>query len=812
MAESNEIMITVDVDANKAVQSLQNLKNHITTTAADVNTKLSGSVTNMGTRLTSAGNKIHNFGANIKQKIGTEAALAFAAAGTAALAFAKQCVNSAIQSESAWTRYGALVNQGGGNWETQKGEIKSWASTFSNSMGYAVSDTREAMTALAEFGVKQSEMKTAMQGVAGVAARTGMSEAEASNMVISALNGRAMQLKKYTGLEIENYKAADGTIDRERLLNDLYNQNKDAIEAHGNTTEAQIQRMQNSWGTLKTSIGNALLPVVKAVADAVSWVAAKFNALNKSHPIIAQIAAAFLAVGGAIGVGIGALGMIAGPLMNLGTMISTVGKAMEGFSLATKMSTLATKAHTIATTVWNGITKAAAMAQAALNAVMEMNPIYLVVIAIVALIAVLIYLYKNNEQVRNAINALGDYLKGAFIAAWDAVRGAIDWVVSSLQNAWNVLTGFFGGLRGTVSDSVSGIGDTINNALGTVGQIIWNAITGYLDFCAQFRAQVIQIILGIFTNLVSTITTAFTQAQQVASTMVGLLVTVVVSRFTALVNNVRMFFTNIVNTIRGRLGNAAMIATLMAARIRQVIVTRFQQLVARVRQFFTNIVSTIRSRLSNAVSTARQQAVQIYNNIVNTIRGIPGQISNEFGKLKDIIKQKLIDAAKATFEGAQNVVNMFLGGLDRHSPGKVQRETLAEFSSLPGIVLSQGALAARSAASAARGIVSSWNDNMETLGVSVGSLPQFDAFNPVGAVSSALSSQSLGVDVGLVGSDMSSQSLSSAMSSITNSNVSNTKNVEYHEHIEHMTIDLNSLPGTEKERWYNMLSEISRGV
>ena len=764
MAESNDIMVTVDVDANKAVQSLQNLKNHITTTAADVNTKLSGSVTNMGTRLTSAGNKINTFGANIKQKIGTEAALAFAAAGTAALAFAKQCVNSAIQSESAWTRYGALVNQGGGNWETQKGEIKSWASTFSNSMGYAVSDTREAMTALAEFGVKQSEMKTAMQGVAGVAARTGMSEAEASNMVISALNGRAMQLKKYTGLEIENYKAADGTIDRERLLNDLYNQNKDAIEAHGNTTEAQIQRMQNSWGALKTSIGNALLPVVKAVADAVSWVAAKFNDLNKSHPIIAQIAAAFLAVGGAIGVGIGALGMIAGPLMNLGTMISTVGKAMEGFSLATKMSTLATKAHTIATTVWNGITKAAAMAQAALNAVMAMNPIYLVVIAIVALIAVLIYLYKNNEQVRNAINALGDYLKGAFIAAWDAVRGAIDWVVSSLQNAWNVLTGFFGGLRGTVSD------------------------------------------------IVSTITTAFTQAQQVASTMVRLLVTVVVSRFTALVNNVRMFFTNIVNTIRGRLGNAAMIATLMAARIRQVIVTRFQQLVARVRQFFTNIVSTIRSRLSNAVSTARQQAVQIYNNIVNTIRGIPGQISNEFGKLKDIIKQKLIDAAKATFEGAQNVVNMFLGGLDRHSPGKVQRETLAEFSSLPGIVLSQGALAARSAASAARGIVSSWNDNMDTLGVSVGSLPQFDAFNPLGAVSSALSSQSLGVDVGLVGSDMSSQSLGSAMSSITNSNVSNTKNVEYHEHIEHMTIDLNSLPGTEKERWYNMLSEISRGV
>jgi ribosomal protein L5 len=328
-----------------------------------------------------------------------------------------------------------------------------------------------------------------------------------------------MQLKKMTGLDIENYRNQDGTIDQMRLLTDLYNQNKGALDKYGNSTEAQINRMTNSWNSFKTSIGQALMPVVKVIADVIGGIAEWFSKLDgTSQTIIATL----LALGAAVSVVIGALGLIAPVLINVGQLISALGKlktisnlgkleswtnfknkvssatqavrnfgiqqklsnaggkisgavsgawssltgkvrsatnairaygiqskiasagsaikgaamsawsgitsainrartAITAFSIRQAVSSAAMKVHAAATAVWNGATKAAAVAQGILNAVMAMNPIYLVVAAIVALIAVLGYLYFNNEQVRNTINALGDYLKGIFIPIWNAV-------------------------------------------------------------------------------------------------------------------------------------------------------------------------------------------------------------------------------------------------------------------------------------------------------------------------------------------------------------------------------------------------------
>lgn len=62
------------------------------------------------------------------------------------------------------------------------------------------------------------------------------------------------------------------------------------------------------------------------------------------------------------------------------------------------------KAQLVATTIAEYATAAA---QWALNIAMSMNPIGLLIIAIVALIAILGYLYFNNEKVRAAVDALG---------------------------------------------------------------------------------------------------------------------------------------------------------------------------------------------------------------------------------------------------------------------------------------------------------------------------------------------------------------------------------------------------------------------
>ena len=89
-------------------------------------------------------------------------------------------------------------------------------------------------------------------------------------------------------------------------------------------------------------------------------------------------------------------------------------------------------------------------AQAALNFVMSMNPIALVIIAIVALIAVLGYLYFNNEQVRQAVDALG--------------RGLLTFAQTAITTATNAVNGFIKTIRGLYT----GLTTELNNMLSAV--------------------------------------------------------------------------------------------------------------------------------------------------------------------------------------------------------------------------------------------------------------------------------------------------------------------------------------------------------
>ena len=97
---------------------------------------------------------------------------------------------------------------------------------------------------------------------------------------------------------------------------------------------------------------------------------------------------------------------------------------------------LIAKGQMIASTL---ATWAQTAAQTALNFVMNMNPIMLVVMAIGALIAVLGYLYFNNEQVRAAIDGLGQTFIQIGQIIYTAVVGAINWIISSLQGLWNYI-------------------------------------------------------------------------------------------------------------------------------------------------------------------------------------------------------------------------------------------------------------------------------------------------------------------------------------------------------------------------------------
>lgn len=99
--------------------------------------------------------------------------------------------------------------------------------------------------------------------------------------------------------------------------------------------------------------------------------------------------------------------------------------------IATRVALIAQRIASLAAAA---ATRAMAIAQRLLNLAMMMNPIGLVVAAIIGLVAILVILYKRNETVRNAINRAWAAIKKAIVWAWQkAIRPAVRAMWSALQ-------------------------------------------------------------------------------------------------------------------------------------------------------------------------------------------------------------------------------------------------------------------------------------------------------------------------------------------------------------------------------------------
>ena len=94
-------------------------------------------------------------------------------------------------------------------------------------------------------------------------------------------------------------------------------------------------------------------------------------------------------------------------------------------------------AWTGAIALWKIATATATGIQAAFNAVMAANPIMLVVMAIGALVAGLVYFFTQTETGKALWASFTSFLSSAWQATVDALIGAWNWVKTAVIDAWN---------------------------------------------------------------------------------------------------------------------------------------------------------------------------------------------------------------------------------------------------------------------------------------------------------------------------------------------------------------------------------------
>jgi hypothetical protein len=156
---------------------------------------------------------------------------------------------------------------------------------------------------------------------------------------------------------------------------------------------------------------------------------------------------------------------------------------------------------------WAGATKAFTAIQAAFNAVMALNPIFLIAIAIAGVIAILVILQKEFGIFDGVIRVVGE----AFGAIWAAIKTVFDWISENWKLILVILTGPFGlalafvlSFKDQIIGFVRGVIDWIKNNWQLLLAILTGPFGLALLFIKTFRTQIMDVFSLIYKGIKST--------------------------------------------------------------------------------------------------------------------------------------------------------------------------------------------------------------------------------------------------------------------------------------------------------------------
>ncbi len=257
------------------------------------------------------------------------------------------------------------------------------------------------------------------------------------------------------------------------------------------TTANKLQLMQNKLAVLQVQIGNKILPYVNDALDDLS-----VNALPKVEntlafiiPKVAKLTGFLLEHSSAllnVGLGITAVVVISKTFKAVSTAYkgaTAAIKLLRAAQLKTKIATVALttqiRAHTFAMKASAAASKAAAKAQKAFAAGMKFikSPVGIAVIAITALIAAGVWLYKNWDTVKAKAAQLGAKIS----AIWSKISTGVATAIASISSRFPVLGAVLSGLWKSIQDVWGNIQAIFSNIIGFIDNVFsgnWSAAWG----------------------------------------------------------------------------------------------------------------------------------------------------------------------------------------------------------------------------------------------------------------------------------------------------------------------------------------------
>jgi phage-related protein len=369
------------------------------------------------------------------------------------------------------------------------------------------------------------------------------------------------------------------------------------------------------------NVATAMAPFAAAVLDVAIAITNFVESLTATHP--------------AIGIMLGLIVTLAGIFMTLGPPIMG---AIDFIGKFARVLTGASTAIEGLTAIGSGLMTALEGLGAAFLALDA--PILLIIGAVAAVIAILVWLWNTNESVRNALTNAWDVISTTI---GGAIQSVIDWFIQLYDNIMQTIE--------PLIPIFQQFGDFINQILGVVAvqainflveafKGLWLAVSVIFTAIGAIVSSVIQIIVGLFTAFIQLITGDFSGALQ----------------------TLQNTFTNVLNTIWGAVQSIfSQISNFIFASLNSILgtsISSWSQIWSSTTQYLSQIWSSVTnwfSRVASSVGNGMRQAwshvvsvgSQWVSAIVNTMSNFVSSVINGFGNVIGQVRSGMSRAVAA---------------------------------------------------------------------------------------------------------------------------------------------------------------------
>lgn len=592
------------------------------------------------------------------------------------------------------------------------------------SMGYSVEETTAVLMTMANAGVKGGEAGTALnaimtrlatdtKGCATELSKYGVEVYDAQgnmNSLSSILTGVRGVWNNLTDEQQANLAKTIAGTNQFSALQTIMSGLSDEAIASGMSFSDYSEALQNCDGTasdmaatmqdnllgrltqLKSkledvgiTIGNSLMPFMEKAVAKIGELADKFASLSpQQQETILKIAGVVAALG---------------PLLTItGKAITVSGQISKGVGkVVGKLAEMGTTA--------GGATGGMSVLKGALTAIT--SPVGIAIAAIAGITAVVVTLWKTNEDFRNKITEIWNRIKSVFTefgqhitdklnslgfdfenfgevvkAIWEGfcnvlapiiegvfnniaifiettlnvITGVFDFFVSLLtgdwQGCWDAVKSIFesvwNGLKeyiGNILNTIKGVVDAFLGLFGTSWDEVWNSIKTTFE---NIWNGIVSFFSGILDGIVNTVTTVWTAI----STTISDVLTGIWNTFSNIFTTIRDFVSTVFEAIKNVITVVIMAIAEFFSAAFQIITAPFRFIWENCKDTIITVWDAIKEKINTVITAVQNIITTVWNAVSSVFSTVWNAISGVITTVWNAISTRI----QTTLQTIQNII------------------------------------------------------------------------------------------------------------------------------------------------------------